>query len=379
MNEEESIKEYRKRKINNKLWDKVKTLSSGNEENQKEMIEIICSQNRKLPREADELLKETIKEGSLSIKKHLLARVNEKEVNITFGLYMDLLDILANDENIDVRNHAVELLGINPQQFEDFYQKLRKITIPTIPAGFFHLSEQMINTYERIQNITPRRALIDSISTISKLNQSIASSLTSVYSHYYPQNTWDVSDEEIIESETKIIGNELINRLNSITTGVNNFKAYQEICKDIFTFCFVPPLLEPKEEVSTLEGQSRRDLVLHLPYDIDGFWMYLRNRYKFHGITLECKNKKLINQNEIYTTMKYLGPKKLGSFGIIISHLGLDTNAQKVIFEIWKMQDILLLNLTNQNLIDMVKLVMVNQEAEFVIDERLKDFHQSIP
>lgn len=64
---------------------------------------------------------------------------------------------------------------------------------------------------------------------------------------------------------------------------------YQKICTKIFEHLFCPPLGRPIIELSDYVKANRRDIILP-NYCENGFWNYLRQRYRADYIIIDAKN-----------------------------------------------------------------------------------------
>jgi hypothetical protein len=132
--------------------------------------------------------------------------------------------------------------------------------------------------------------------------------------------------------------------------------------------------------MSTHAGVQRFDLIYQLPYDAMGIWEHIRRTHASTCLVVECKNySKPLRQNQIFMTSKYLGPKKAGgSFGIILSSKGPSSSAQKQQLELWKLNDAIILCLSDEDLKGMIDLRQKELKPEELIDRKYREFRQLV-
>lgn len=170
-----------------------------------------------------------------------------------------------------------------------------------------------------------------------------------------------------------------INVLSQCPVGIENWKKYENICKEILTYLFVPPLSQPIEQSSTENRLHRRDLIFHIPYDSSGFWKHVQNRYFSEALIVECKNYSYpIEGNEIIIFSKYLGNYRLGNFGIILSRHDPSDSAKKEMVRLWRDEQKLILCLNDADIERMVSLKENSQDPELVVDNIRRKFLESL-
>jgi hypothetical protein len=178
----------------------------------------------------------------------------------------------------------------------------------------------------------------------------------------------------------KMVGKNLTERLVNCPEGRKGWVEHQKVCNDILAYLFIPPLVGPLEQSSTKNGLQIRDLILDIPYNIGGFWQYIRDKYDCSALIIECKNyKNPIGSNEVTVTTKYYGKKRLGRFGIVLSRKGADESAKEAAKRIWTSEmNILLLCFSDVDLIKMIDLKEKRQKPEKVIDNSIHEFLRSL-
>jgi len=139
----------------------------------------------------------------------------------------------------------------------------------------------------------------------------------------------------------------------------------------------MPELDEPLVQSFTEDKIHRRDLIFYIPHGLGGFWEFILIKFGM-GIIIDCKNHvDPFDGNEVRIVSKYLGKKKLTTFGIIASRKGLSKNGKKVQRDLWIESNQLIVCLTEEDLVKMLELKEEDDEPWKVIDKLMKDFHNS--
>ncbi len=254
--------------------------------------------------------------------------------------------------------------------------------------------QQIIEPYLRYQSelykryIKPQvdlqlgiRAYLDNFQAIQKdlINswRSIYENLSRSFATYY--------SEQFLKQPIKFIAppkphsQELIERLSACPPGLEKWKEFEDICKEILTFLFVPPLLEPLDHVRTESGLQIRDLIFHIPCNVGGFWDFIQRKYDAVAVIVECKNySNPIEGNNVVISSKYLGKKRLGLFGIVISRFSPAESAFKERKRLWTEDGKLILCLKDKDLKTMIKLKDEGKDSEIILDMKQRDFLQSL-
>jgi len=164
-------------------------------------------------------------------------------------------------------------------------------------------------------------------------------------------------------------------RLNALTKGREQWQEFQNLCKEILMYLFVPPLVGPFEQTRTENSLHIRDLVFDIPYSVSDFWGYIRDRFSSSAVVVECKNySSPIDGNQNVISSKYLGKTKLGGFGIVISRFDPARSAVKETKRLWIEDSKLILCLTDIDLIRMLKIREKNEDSGIVIDNAIHAF-----
>ena len=172
---------------------------------------------------------------------------------------------------------------------------------------------------------------------------------------------------------------ELTRRLTSCLRGHEYSSEFQAICRDTLSYLFVPPLGQPVEESRTDTGLQRRDIVIPIPYDAEGFWFMLRQKHQAEALIVDCKNYSgPIEANEIVVTSKYLGERRLGLFAVIISRCEPAESAVKEIKRLWLEEGKMIVCLDDASLKAMIALKEDGEDPELLLDRVRFDFLQSL-
>lgn len=147
-------------------------------------------------------------------------------------------------------------------------------------------------------------------------------------------------------------------QIEECSVGKEDFVSYEEICQNIIQFLFPNAFYIISNQHKTHDEHFRMDLLCSLRGDNEyshEFWKILSRHYNSHFIVFEFKNyNKLIEQNLIYITEKYLFNAALRNVAIIISRKGFSESARFAAEGCLKENGKLILNLTDSDLINML-------------------------
>jgi len=104
---------------------------------------------------------------------------------------------------------------------------------------------------------------------------------------------------------------QLVKRLNDCAAGHAGWAEFENVCIEILTFLFVPPLSPPKIQPRTYSQIDRRDAVFPNREDIgSGVWAKIYRELNARLILFEFKNYDLteIGKDEVNQTRNYLTP-----------------------------------------------------------------------
>ena len=246
-----------------------------------------------------------------------------------------------------------------------YYQQQMKAIAESI-ARFSEIarSAEMLSAIESYRNFQPYLESARSVARLMSMSTPI----------YFPSKEFLVL-EKPIKVPKKSVAMKFIERLDACPKGKEGWSEYQDLCKEILVHLFVPPLMEPVEQSRTETGLHIRDLIFDIPYSINGFWAYVRDKFDASALIVECKNfSSPIEGNQIVISSKYLGKNKLGRFGIVFSRVDPAESAVKEAKGLWARHDELILCLTDAHLIRMLDLKERNVKPEIVIDDAIHQF-----
>lgn len=208
------------------------------------------------------------------------------------------------------------------------------------------------------------RQFLDGLDQLQKHQQTFTRNLGLIPPSYFPAPERDRPRPQLEHP--------LVSRLQHLSPGQSTWPEYQELCEEILSFCFIPPLLEPLVESHTDSRIHRRDLIYQIPADVGGFWAYLRNTYGAHALIVDPKNHKgRLAPNQLVIVSKYFGAKKLGRFGIVVSRLGLGESAKKEQADRWQNHDEMVISLSDSDLEEMLAHKLNGEDAAVVIDHKI--------
>lgn len=166
---------------------------------------------------------------------------------------------------------------------------------------------------------------------------------------------------------------DLIKKLELCKSGKKNYKNYEEICCKILKYLFSDDLTLWKEQINSNDNIYRFDLLCRVKDNNNkSFWSIIENYFKSKYIIFEFKNyTENVKQSEIYTTEKYLYSKALRTVGIIITPNGYDKNAFWAMKGSLRENGKLMLLLTNNDLLNMMKRKIDDKEdpSEYLLNK----------
>jgi len=133
------------------------------------------------------------------------------------------------------------------------------------------------------------------------------------------------SNKNVVKAE------KLIERLSKCAKGLEGWKEFECITKDILEYLFKDNFehFYIKEQSRNNIGTDIRDFII-LNTGTHYFWKDLKQFYESRNIIIESKNtSKEIKNDELRQVSDYLEKDTIGKFGIIFSRLGLSNNAKK--------------------------------------------------
>lgn len=171
---------------------------------------------------------------------------------------------------------------------------------------------------------------------------------------------------------------DLIKRILACETGMEYSKEYENICSDIIEYLFKSEFTQMSNQHRTEDSLFRMDLLCGLKGSTE-FWKSMIKYYNSKFVVFEYKNySEKLEQNLIYITEKYLFDIALRNVAIIISREGFSENAKKATIGSLVEKNKLILELTDEDLIYMIRLKMDGEEPSDHLLEKWEKYLMSI-
>jgi hypothetical protein len=391
-----------KKELNLPLWQRIQELAHGDLQQKVEAATLIFDNYTTIPEEADNLLKEMVQPSSpIEVRLGIAEKLVSKP-RIPWVLHVSLLEILIKDEDKGVvklvepmwepyraldeslRSYAVAqsklLQSMIPTDFIKNIADIARINIPTdvikdITKGISALSPNVMSLFQEQMKGMPffkvPQAYFDTLSGLKRLGESSLRTMSSIAPTYYA-----LEEQPAV---TKAPENALIVRLKTIPPGKRHWREYQSVCRDILSFCFVPPLSAPLEESRTKGGHHRRDIIYNIPMGAEKFWGYVQSAFSAIAVIVDVKNYgKKLPPDEVVVVSKYLGSKKLGDFAIVPCRKGPSEATKEEQINIWRNDGKMIICTSDAELEQMVALKEAGDRPELVLDRLIREIRQSI-
>ncbi|WP_110930081.1 restriction endonuclease [Paenibacillus bouchesdurhonensis] len=177
-----------------------------------------------------------------------------------------------------------------------------------------------------------------------------------------------------INLSNKSIEDELLMQLNSCVKGIKHWGIYQKTCATIFEHLFCPSLGKPIIELSDHVKANRRDIIM-ANYCDEGYWKYLRGRYRADYIIIDSKNySSKVDKNCVLQMANYLKDYGPGMFGIIALRTEPKESAIHTQREVWMAHNKLIIFVNDIDLEQMLMLKKNGNNPEEVIKQKIEDF-----
>lgn len=175
------------------------------------------------------------------------------------------------------------------------------------------------------------------------------------------------------------LGESLLSRLSAIQPGVDGeWMDYQRWCAECLRYLFCPPLDPPQFEVRDLEGRNRRDIVLDNGA-ADGFWARMRETYSAHFVVADAKNyARPISKRPVLEVAHYLKDYGAGNFALVMARFGAGPAGMHAIREQWISQRKLILPISDEDVVEMIRLRSTGGTAEELLRARIRAFRLSL-
>ncbi|MFC7514080.1 hypothetical protein ACFQUU_03580 [Herbaspirillum sp. GCM10030257] len=164
---------------------------------------------------------------------------------------------------------------------------------------------------------------------------------------------------------------ELIKELHLIAPGNKDAKKYEALVLRILSQLFSPPLIDPKEQVSSHDGREIIDITFYNGAN-DGFWADVKQLWNAQIIVFEMKNMEDLGNEEFFQLAARLDDTK-GFLGFLISRKkdGLDT--QRAYRRLNKERKVTLV-LTDDDLVTMLQQQQEGHNPTDYVREMYREF-----
>jgi len=281
------------------------------------------------------------------------------------------LERLYSEGNVWKINKLLSLMASRNEASVEEIEKLSGIRIfeqdITIQENSFSpiISEEYIidnHTYEEYNNQDNHSE--ENLSAISNNNLNIL-----------PQDKTDnetnsISTVEDIISHRRL--DDLKIQLDKCPSGKKYFSEYEKIGIEILNYIFKEELEEIKAQATTLDGTQRRDILFKNKRK-SYFFKRIYEKFAADFIIVDFKNyEEAIESSVIYDTIKYPN-KALGRFILIVSRKGGSNSVLSSQIRIYRDHDVLILVISDKQMIDMVLLKETGKDPSELLDRLLDE------
>lgn len=166
---------------------------------------------------------------------------------------------------------------------------------------------------------------------------------------------------------------DIIERLKQCQPGKQDCYKFEDICIEILTKVFVPPLKSPKIQARTLSGLERRDALFSIRGVKQG-WDEIRQEFDASFLLCEFKNYvDAFDKDEVNQTRNYL-KDTIGRLGIIFSRKGASPSAMTMRNSIYSQERKVILFFEDKHLIELLRMKEVGQNPLDLIQDAIEDF-----
>lgn len=161
-------------------------------------------------------------------------------------------------------------------------------------------------------------------------------------------------------------------KLKNCPPGRKYFSEFEKIGIEILTYLFKNDLGKAKPQKTTLDRTQRRDVIFRNKKKSE-FFKRIADKFDADSIIVDFKNYKKPIGNKVITDVSKYSNKALGRFILIISPEGGGKTAIKSQIRIYRDQDILILILSNRQILKMVSVKEKEGEPAELLNDLLDD------
>lgn len=166
--------------------------------------------------------------------------------------------------------------------------------------------------------------------------------------------------------------------LDETPAGKPHWSAYQRLAADVLEFLFCPPLEPPRYEFSDADARNRRDVILENAAPT-GVWAEIRSTYAGHYIVVDAKNYAgFLKKRPVVDIAHYLKPYGCGMFALLLSRQGPGAAAKHAVREQWIGAKKMIVNVSDNELRDMLHLKRDGGCPEEVIRGIIAEFRMGL-
>ncbi len=169
----------------------------------------------------------------------------------------------------------------------------------------------------------------------------------------------------------------LIKKLDGCPHGLKGWKNFEDICVEILTILFVPPLISPKIQPRSFSGIDRRDAVFpNRNINAENNWGQLYHEFDARMILFEFKNydSKEIGKEEINQLRNYM-TEPMGRLSVICCSKMPNNSAHIKRNTIFSQDHKLILFLTKQDLRELLFIKERGEDPSDLIIDKIEWFY----
>jgi len=177
--------------------------------------------------------------------------------------------------------------------------------------------------------------------------------------------------EETLHANLVELANQLINRLSSLRSGLEDWRAFEDVGIEILSLLFSPHLIVPPVVQSyTEDKRERRDAIYRLASSGNVIWDQIRHDFATMFLLVEFKNSSYSPEpGDVAQIGNYLFRQAKRAFGILCSHVPAEDAAIARRAKLWKEEEKLVLLLSKSDLIQMLQMKSEGgNPSEFIMD-----------
>lgn len=170
---------------------------------------------------------------------------------------------------------------------------------------------------------------------------------------------------------------EIIRRLYDCPPGMDGWRDFEEICVEILTYLFVPPLAPPRIQSRTYSEIDRRDAIFPNREDIGpNIWARIFRELNARMILFEFKNynHEEIGKEEVNQTRNYL-TRAMGQLAIICTNKPPNDQAHIKRNTIYSEEGKVILFLSKEKLVEMLYIKERGEDPADLIMDEIESFY----